>query len=438
MALDEAVTAPVLEALARAEAASPARLRGDPARRGQPVSVLYGGAHLFARDTPRKLGELARRAFATYAPDPETFGAALGIAPPLRAEVHARVAGKLARAPVEDLRIDFEDGYGLRPDDEEDRHATAAAEALAEVESTPGIRYGIRIKALESGSAERAIRTLDLFLATLGGRRPARFSVTLPKVTAAAQVAALADLLDALEARHPASRAPEPVAIELMVEDLGALHDAEGRLDLPRWIEAGRGRVRGAHLGTYDLTASAGVVAAHQRPDHPVADYARLIMLASLAGRGIELSDGATTTLPIGPHRGRDLDARAEAENRAVVHDAWRRHHDDVKRALAFGLPQGWDLHPAQLVSRYAAVHAFVLEALPASTARLSSFLAQAARATRVGAVFDDAATGQGLLNFFLRALSCGAIGPAEVEAAGLSVDELATGSFAAIVTKRR
>lgn len=244
----------------------------------------------------------------------------------------------------------------------------------------------------------------------------------------------LAELLERLESRVGIPRGA--LSIEIMVEHAAALLSADGRVHLPELVAAGRGRCIAAHLGTYDLTASLGVAASEQTPDHPAADLARLLMLASLAGKPVRLADGATTVLPIAPHR-QPADEAQRAENRAVVHRAWKRHYDDVRRALRLGLYQGWDLHPAQLVSRYAAVFAFHREALPSATARLSTFLAKAAQATRVGEVFDDAATGQGLLNFFLRGLSCGAIDEREVLLAGLSLGELATRSFTAIVRGR-
>jgi hypothetical protein len=109
-----------------------------------------------------------------------------------------------------------------------------------------------------------------------------------------------------------------------------------------------------------------------------------------------------------------------------------------VRHSLVGGFYQGWDLHPAQLVARYAAVYAFYLESLSAATARLSSFVAKAAQATLVGDVFDDAATGQGLLNFFLRGLACGAISEAEALASGLTFDELRSRSFVKILAGRR
>jgi hypothetical protein len=53
-----------------------------------------------------------------------------------------------------------------------------------------------------------------------------------------------------------------------------------------------------------------------------------------------------------------------------------------------------------------------------------------------VGTVFDDAATGQGLLNFFLRAEAAGAVTAEEVAAhLGVSPDKLATRTFSHLVT---
>jgi hypothetical protein len=86
---------------------------------------------------------------------------------------------------------------------------------------------------------------------------------------------------------------------------------------------------------------------------------------------------------------------------------------------------------------RYAACFAFFLEGLEAASARLKNFIEKAGQATLVGNMFDDAATGQGLLNFFLRAQAGGAIDMAEVAATGLSIEEIQTRSFAKILARR-
>lgn len=409
----------------------------------QPVHTVYGGAHLFRADSAAKLGALALKAMEEHAPDAGSLAEAMGIGDAALAEkVHARVAEKLRREPVEDFRIDFEDGYGERSGEEEDGHAVAAAREMAAglAAGTLPPFVGIRVKPLTEEHAERAVRTLDLFLTNLldatGGALPPGFVVTLPKVTTAEQVDFLGDVLQSLEPRLGLPVGSLPV--ELMVETPQALVAADGRWALPGLVRAGEGRVTGAHFGAYDYTAALGVTAAHQGLRHPACDFARSAMQASLAGTGVWLSDGATTLLPVAPHRaagGAALSDGQRAENRAAVHRAWRLHYEDVRHALSSGFHQGWDLHPAQLVSRHAAVFAFFLEGVGAAAARLRNFVERSARATRVGGVFDDAATGQGLLNFFLRATACGAL--SEDEAAsltGLSPDALRGRSFSAIV----
>src|SRR5579859_7708568 len=179
---------PVLARLARENSAHAARFPGDFAGR-QPVHVVYGGAHLFRSDSAPKLGELALRALSRHAPDAAAFARALGLDEALADKVHARVLDKLKREPVEDYRIDFEDGYGNRPDAEEDGHARSAALEVAqglEDGSLPPF-IGIRVKPFSGELAGRSLRTMDLFLtALLGrtkGRLPGWFCVTLPKIS---------------------------------------------------------------------------------------------------------------------------------------------------------------------------------------------------------------------------------------------------------------
>jgi citrate lyase beta subunit len=437
-----AAAGPLLERLAAARGA------GDTpvARAGrQPVHVLYGGAHLFKADSARKLGGLARAALAEQAPDAESFGALFG-AGPLSAEVRARVERKLQEEPIEDLRIDFEDGYGHRPAGEEDADAARCGRAVAEgmaAGSLPPL-LGIRIKALGGASAARGVRTLGLFFEALcqasGGKVPPQFCVTLPKVSLPAEVEALAGLLSAVE--RQCGLRDRSLQLELMVETAAALVGPQGTLRLRQLVEAGQGRCAAAHFGAYDYLASLGLTGAAPSLAHPACDLARQLLQLSLAGTGVRLSDGATTVLPIARHRAPKgapaLTAQQEQENREAVAAASRLHFSNVRRALEAGLYQGWDLHPAQLVARYAAVYSFFLAGLAPSAARLKNFLGEAAQATRVGEVFDDAATGQGLLEFFARGLACGALTEAEALCAGLTRSELEGRSFEAIVRARR
>jgi len=421
---------------------------GDRADR-QPVHTVYGGAHLFAADVGAKLGAAALRALEEYAPDPIIFAGAIGLAgreaDRLAHAVYTRVVEKLRREPVEDYRIDFEDGYGNRPDSEEDAHAIADAEEVARgmnARSLPPF-IGIRIKPLSEELRGRALRTLDLFVGALAaktsGALPANFVVTIPKITSPEQVATVVQACELIER----SRGLEPGALglELMVETPQSIFAPDGALALPRLVAAARGRCRGAHFGTYDYTAGLGIAAMYQLPSHIACDFARHVMQVSLAGTGVMLSDGATTVMPVGPHRAARGEALTPAqleENVRAVHRAWKIHYDDVRMSLRNAYYQGWDLNPAQLPTRYAAVFAFFLESRAEAGRRLKAFVEKAAQATLVGSTFDDAATGQGLLNFFLRGLSCGALTEEETLATGLTLEELRGRSFVKMLNARR
>ncbi|MFL5380888.1 MAG: DUF6986 family protein [Longimicrobiaceae bacterium] len=429
--------------LSRANQAFAARYPGEGGAR-QPVHTVYGGAQLFRSDSTGKLGQVARRALRDHAPDAATLARAVGLADAGLAErVYARVAEKLEREPVEDFRIDFEDGYGNRPDAEEDGHAESVAREVAKglAEGTLPPFLGIRVKTLSEELRGRSIRTLDLFLTTLvqatGGALPPNFVLTLPKVALPEQVGFFVAALEALEPKL--GLAAGALRFELMVEVPQAVIGADGRCMLPELVRAGGGRIAGAHFGTYDYTAGVGITAAHQHMRHRACDYAKHAMQVSLAGTGVWLSDGSTTVMPVPVHRGEGLTGEQEAENRASVHRAWKLHYDDVRHSLVGGFYQGWDLHPAQIPTRYAAVFAFFLESVESAGARLKNFVEKAAQATLVGDVFDDAATGQGLLNYFLRGINCGALTEQEaLEMTGLSLDELRGRSFLKILNGRR
>ena len=431
--------------LRKANAAFARRYPGDSPDR-QPVHTVYGGAQLFQADAAQKLGDIALRTLREYAPDGRALAEAVGIPEGIADAVHARVAGKLEKEPVEDFRIDFEDGYGNRPDKEEDEEAARTAEEVAKgmAAGTLPPFVGIRIKSLTGELHRRAVRTLDVFVSTLvartRGRLPGNFVVTVPKVTIPSHVSTVATLATALEKANRLR--PGALRLEIMVETTQAVLDRRGRAGLRKLVAAGRGRVVAAHFGTYDYTASCNITAAHQQMSHPACDFAKHVLQVALAGTGVWLSDGATNVMPVAPHRrppgGPDLGEEERRENRTAVHRAWRRHYDDVRHSLVHAYYQGWDLHPSQLPTRYAAVYAFFLEGLDAASRRLKSFTEKAAQATLLGDVFDDAATGQGLLNFFLRGLNCGAITPEEAAATGLTLDEIRGRSFLRILEGRR
>ena len=412
----------------------------------QPVHTVYGGAHLFRSDSARKLGAVALAALDEYARDADTLARALALPADVDATtVRARVVEKLRREPIEDFRIDFEDGYGNRVDEEEDGHARSVAEEVAKGYSAGTLPafIGIRIKPLSKELHTRSLRTLDIFVTTLtratGGELPPNFVVTVPKIMAPGQLTAVAAVCATLEKRLKLKAGA--LKLEVMIETPQSILAPDGTSALRAIIAAGNGRVTGAHFGTYDYTALCGITASWQHMRHQVCDFAKHMMQVALAQSGVRLSDGATNIMPVPVYRaetpGRLTDPQRRA-NAEAVHRAWKMHYDDVMHSLVNGYYQGWDLHPAQLPTRYAALYSFFLAARPAATARLRNFVEKAAQATLAGDVFDDAATGQGLLNFFVRGLSSGALTLEEARETGLTVQELQGRSFLKILESKR
>ncbi|GGR26639.1 aldolase/citrate lyase family protein [Streptomyces netropsis] len=383
--------------LAEVDAELARRYPGDPGTR-QPVHTVYVPADAFAADTVRSWGDQALAALDEHAPDAAAFAAVLGLRDDLAEEVYERVRDKLSREPVEDLRVDFEDGYGPRPDAEEDAAAARAARLLAAAHADgTGTPYaGIRMKCMEAAVRDRGIRTLDIFLTGLmeAGGLPDGLLLTLPKVSYPEQVTAMACLAEEFEKAHGLDAGR--VGFEIQIETTQAILGADGRATVARLIDAARGRATSLHYGTFDYSAACGVAAAHQAPDHPVADHAKAVMQVAAAGTGVRLSDGSTNVLPVGP-----------AER---VHDAWRLHHRLVRRSLARAYYQGWDMHPAQLPTRYAAVYAFYREGLERAAARLVAYVGRAG-----GDVMDEPATARALSGYLLRGLDCGALDTEEV-----------------------
>ena len=441
--LDPAMLAEASAALREANLAFSAAHPGEGPGR-QPVHTVYGGAQLFSSDSVPKLGAIALRAMNAYAPDPSALGRALGISDhPALSTIDSRVRDKLAREPIEDFRIDFEDGYGNRPDAEEDQHAEVVARELGKGmhAGTLSPFIGIRVKPLNEELRARAVRTLDLVLTGIveAGGIPG-WVVTIPKVTIIQQIDYTVAVLRQLERKL--GIADRMLHFEVMVETPQIVLDESGASLLPRILSASDGRCRGAHFGTYDYTASCNITAAYQRMQHPACDFAKHFMQVAFAGTEVWLSDGSTTVMPVPVHRetkdGPPLTESQRADNAGSVHNAWRLHFDDIRHSLAGGFYQGWDLHPAQLVTRYAALYSFFLDGIDAAGVRLKNFVDKAAQATLVGDVFDDAATGQGLLNFFLRGINSGAITEEEALAmTGLTADEFRGRSFVKIMRGR-
>ncbi|GGO96314.1 DUF6986 family protein [Wenjunlia tyrosinilytica] len=398
--LPDAVRAEVDASLSEVDAELTRRYPGDPGSR-RPVHTVYVPADAFARDTVASWGRRALEALDEHAPDAASFARVLGLPDDLAGPVHDRVRAKLEREPVEDLRIDFEDGYGPRPDGEEDAAAERAAELIgaAAADGTAPPFAGIRMKCMESAVRARGIRTLDIFLTRLleAGGLPRGLVLTLPKVTYPAQVEAMVRLCSEFER---ATGLPEGrIGFEIQIETTQAILGADGRATVARLIDAAAGRATGLHYGTFDYSASCGVAAAYQSMDHPVADHAKAVMQVAAAGTGVRLSDGSTNVLPVGPTR--------------KVHEAWRLHYGLVRRSLARAYYQGWDMHPGHLPTRYAAVYAFYREGLDSAAARLAAYV------DRVGGdVMDEPATAKALSGYLLRGLDCGAVDLSEAVAA--------------------
>jgi Citrate lyase beta subunit len=453
---------------------SEARIPNPEIAARSPVHVVYGGANLFTAETPAKLGKLALKAIDTYAPDFAEFARAMWLAGadtlPLDEDavrelefqlienegktksenfaawlawtVYNRTIEKLKNEPVEDFRIDFEDGYGFRPDEEEDAHAVAASDELARSfsEKTVTPFCGFRIKSLQPETRRRAVRTLDLFLTNLlektGGKLPANFVVNLPKIIRADEVAALAELLDKFESKNGLDSGA--IKIEIMIETPQAILGEKGEIALRSLVEAGGGRVVSAHFGAYDYTASFGISGMHQHLNHDACNFARQMMQTALSPLNIRLSDSVTIEMPVPVHRGENLTEKQIMENKAAVQRAWRKHFNNVTTSLINGFYQSWDLHPAQLAARYAAVYAFFLESKDVQARRLKNFVEKATRASLTGNTFDDAASANGLLNFFLTALNCGALREDEImRETGFTPEELRVGSFAKIMERK-
>jgi citrate lyase beta subunit len=309
-----------------------------------------------------------------------------------------RVLLKLEREPVEDLRIDVEDGYADRGDDTEDADVLAAAAALrADVDAGAAPPYvGLRFKSLEAPTRRRGLRSLGLFVQALAadGPLPPGFVVTLPKVTSVDQVRAMVDAACHLEQRTGLDEGA--LRFEIQVETPQAVLGHKGASPLPAMIHAADGRCTGLHFGTYDDSASLGIAAAQQSMEHPAADHVKAVMQVAVAGTGVRVSDGSTNVLPVG--------------DEADVRRGWELHHRLVTRSLERGFYQGWDLHPAQLPTRYAATYRFFRAARVDATTRLRAYAEQ-----RAGAIADEPATVKALAGYLLRGFECGALTSAEV-----------------------
>ncbi|EXG80205.1 DUF6986 family protein [Cryptosporangium arvum] len=370
----------------------------------QPVHTVYVPADRFTAGLPARWGAEALTLLDEHGSSPEAFGlpaeAVSGALP--------RVRVKLAAEPIEDLRVDFEDGYGYRPDADEDADAQKAGQALAALAGREGAPFtlGLRVKSMEARDRRRGVRTLDLVVGALVGARPdgpelppvipGEFVVTLPKVSSVAQVEAMLSVIDAIEAGNRLTAGT--VRLELQIELPSAIQGPDGVATVANLVRAAGTRCAGVHYGTYDYSAALGVAAAFQTLEHPVADHAKAVMLLAAVQAGVPAVDGSTNVMPTG--------------TADEVRAAWANHARLVRRSLERAYYQGWDMHPGHLVTRYLATYVFFRDALPAAVTRLTTYLG---RSSEGSSVVDEPATARALSAVILRGLDCGAFTDDEV-----------------------
>ena len=391
--------------LARADAALARQFPGDRPGR-QPVHTVYVPADRYRSRVCRDWGDAA---LATLDEHRSIFAALVDEQGADAVDLESRVRSKLVNEPVEDLRVDFEDGYGAPSDEVEDGHASSAARDLATSirEGTAAPFFGIRMKCLEAPTRRRGLRTLAIVVGELvAAQAPLDgFVTTLPKATSVDQVTAMVHICEQLEQTFNLDVGT--LRFEIQVETPQAILGPDGTALVARMVHAADGRCTALHYGTYDYSAFCGIAAEYQSMAHPVADYAKLVMQAAAAGTGVRLSDGSTNILPVGDDE--------------AVRDAWRLHLGLVRRSLKRGYYQGWDMHPAQLPTRYAATFGFYRDGLPRAAGRLRNYLDHTG-----SGVLDEPATARALADYLLRAANCGAANPAELdELTGLSIEAI-------------
>lgn len=414
------------DALAATDADLILNYPGDSGAR-QPVHTCYIPADLVTENTPTEWGRAALES-SEQAGGLEHLAALAGVPPEIRDEVVTRVTEKLGQEPIEDLRVDLEDGFGDRSDQEEDAAAVQAAHTVAAFEinrhrgTAPAPAFsGIRFKCFEAPTRRRGLRTLDLFVTTLVREGslaeagvgtdglPDGLILTLPKVSTVEQVRVMVQACQALEEALalPAGR----LRFEIQMETPLMVVGADGATPIPAMIRAAEGRVTSLHYGTYDYSASLGIAAEFQSLEHPAADHAKSVMQVAVAGTGVHLSDGSSNQLPVG-----------DSEQRRA---SWALHSRLVRRSLERGFYQGWDLHAHQLPTRYLATYSFYRNSFVDAARRLVAYAGRSVPGIEAADVADEPATARALAGFLLRAHLCGAITESEIRAVGLEPETI-------------
>jgi citrate lyase beta subunit len=404
----------------------------------QPLHTLYGGAHLFKQDTIQKLSEVIRRYTRTYLKSPESIQILLHLALPAEEETISRplieelftlISRKIEGSAIEDYRIDFEDGYGYHTDAEEDATAVSAAReaAAAFLQGTLPPFVGFRVKSFSGHSRKRALNTLDIFLSEFleasGGKLPSDFAITLPKIESLEEIESFNETIAEIEYR--AGLKKESLQTELMIEEPGLLIAKTGASLLPQILSIAGSRCAGLHIGIYDYLSALQVPASFQSYMHPLVIDLRTKLLIASHASPIHIVDGVTNILPVEIHRGKELTADAFDENMGAVYAGWSAHIRHVTHSLEFGIYQGWDIHPAQVIARYIAVYKHLLMAKQETLDRMKRFMTIATKPNQSGGIFDDAATVRGLLVSLRRMNALGIVSDEEILSAGLTKEQL-------------
>lgn len=373
----------------------------------QPLHTVYVPADAYQPDLPHQWGSAALETLERVVKTPAALASLVDADPALGSRIFTSVSRKLASHPIEDLRLDFEDGLSCGPEEEDRLIPQLAPRLLAAQEAgLMPAAWGIRFKSLERATRERGLRTLIGVIDAVAddGQLPPGFRLTLPKVTALEQVSAMARVCDWMERRH--QLVPGSIRFEIQVETPQSVVLRDGLVAGGRLIDAAEGRCDGLHFGAYDYTSACGIVAKYQGVLHPASQHAKQLMQVAAATRRVPLSDGATITMPVGTD---------EEVMRALKH-----HAEIVRDALARGYYQGWDMHPAQLVTRFAANFAFYLDGFDEAAQRVRRYVDDSAASS------DEPASIRALAGHISRAVLCGAVAEADaLSATSLTAAEL-------------
>lgn len=417
-----------------------------------PVHTVYGGAQLFHRNTLKKIGEKGIALIKNYFSEPPYCTVLSGESDvPLNSEIRQQVIdqtiNKLTVNPVEDYRIDFEDGYGLRDSAKEDEDAERCAIELSELfqksDNSSAFQTGIRIKSFSLPTLQRSIRTFDIFLSTFFQNCDIQnvpfLSVCLPKVTDLKEVELLLSLLTDYAKSHNLNTGF--LRAEIMLETPEFYLKSNGFAALREMVDSFSGSFNALHLGLYDFTSSLGVQSADQKYNHPYLDFLRFQTIMQFSKSTIRLVDGATMEMPVEKYKKSEFAELSEEEcnaNKIMIINAANAHTENIYHSMKMGFDSSWDLHPGQVAIRYLTLFTNYKKSFSAMRERFINFVENAARATVLNGQFDDAATGQGMLNYFIKGYRLGALSADDIRKTGFDIETLVKKSFAELISEQK